>query len=242
MSGSDPALPEGDGGALWAGARLAVIDPVATRFARGSTLMTVTRLTARALGRALGRVEVIGADRVPPSGGLLLAANHLAFVDGPLLYGVLRRPAVFLTKVEVFRGIFGSTLRRIGQIPVRRGSAERAPLQAALATLAAGGVVGVFPEGGRGNGAVEQMQHGVAYLALRSGCPVVPVACHGTAALFRRRTLRRPPVRVAFGDPINLPDERRASRRMIAVAAEDIRAALAAHVAATRPAPPEPPV
>jgi len=226
----------------WAGARLSVIDPGATRRARGSALMTVTRVTARGLGRMLGRVEVVGAERVPASGGLLLAVNHSALVDGPLLYGVLRRPAVFLTKIEVFRGIVGSTLRRIGQIPVRRGIAERAPLQAALAILAAGGVVGVFPEGSRGNGSVEQVQHGVAYLALRSGCPVLPVACHGTVRLFHRRTLRRPPVRVAFGDPIQLPDERRASRRMIATAAEDIRVALAAHVAATRPPTAEPPV
>lgn len=230
---SGPAGPVPVGAAATA---LIPVDGAAIRRARGSALMTATRLTARGLGRALARVEVTGRDRVPARGGLLIAVNHTAFVDGPLVYGVLRRPAVFLIKAEMFGGIVGATLRRIGQIPVRRGIAERAPLQRALAALAAGGVVGVFPEGTRGAGTVEQVQHGIAYLALRSGCPVVPVACHGTGALLRRgRPVRRPRVRVAFGAPIAVSGQRRASRRMIAAAAEDIRAALAAHVAATRP-------
>jgi 1-acyl-sn-glycerol-3-phosphate acyltransferase len=195
--------------------------------------MTATRVTARGLGRVLGRVTVTGLDRVPDTGGVLIAVNHTALVDGPLVYGILRRPAVFLVKAEVFVGPVGLLLRRIGQVPVRRGTIERAPVQSALGTLAAGGVVGIFPEGTRGAGTVEQVQHGIAYLALRSGCPVVPVACHGTAALLRGR--RRPHVRVTFGEPLTVSVETGPSRRQVAAAAEEIRAALAGHVAATRP-------
>jgi 1-acyl-sn-glycerol-3-phosphate acyltransferase len=212
--------------------------PEVGRFAAGTFGMTVTRLTARALGHALGRVEVTGADGVPRTGGLLLAVNHSAYIDGPLMYGVLRRPAVFMVKAEEFRGPVGAMLRRIGQIPVRRGVVERAPLQTALAVLAAGGVVAVFPEGSRGAGNVEAVQHGVAYLALRSGCPVLPVACHGSRAMQQLRGLRRPRVRIAFGRRVELPPTRTASRRNVTTAAERIRAAMAAHVTATRPVVP----
>lgn len=207
------------------------------RRAAGTPLMTLTRVTAWLLGRALGRLAVTGLDRVPAIGGVLVAVNHTAFVDGPLVYGVLRRPAVFLVKAEMFTGPLGVGLRLIGQIPVRRGTVERAPLQLALATLAAGGVVGVFPEGTRGTGDVGQVYPGIGYLAVRSGCPVVPVACHGTAALLPggRPPRRRRPVRVAFGDPIAVTGGPAASRRTIAAAVEQIRAAHAAHVVATRP-------
>lgn len=209
----------------------------AARRASGTAAMTATRILARWLGRGLARVEVIGLDRLPAAGGVLLAVNHTALVDGPLVYGVLPRPAVFLIKAEAFRGPVGALLRRIGQIPVRRGTAERAPLAAALDTLAAGGVVGVFPEGTRRGGEVDRVERGVAYLALRSGCPLHPVACHGTARLRGRAAARswRPPVRVVIGEQVALPEGARASRRTVAEAADRVRGALATHVAATRP-------
>jgi 1-acyl-sn-glycerol-3-phosphate acyltransferase len=121
---------------------------------------------------------------------------------------------------------------------VRRGTVESAPLRAALAVLAAGGVVGVFPEGTRGAGDVQQVQHDIAYLAVRSGAPVVPVACHGTGSRRGRAVLqpRRPPITVAFGPALHLPTGA-ASRRTVAAAADEIHRALAAHVAATRPGP-----
>ncbi len=203
--------------------------------------MTLTRRTAAALGRGLYRLDVVGQPAVPPTGSVLLAVNHSAFVDGPLVYGLVGRPAVFLVKSEMFGGAVGAGLRRLGQIPVRRGVAERGPLLAALDTLAAGGVVGVFPEGTRGTGVVESIQHGVAYLAMRSGAPVLPVACHGTVDLLppgRRLPRWRPRARVSFGEPIVLPASSTVSRRAVAAAAEQIRLALAAHVRATGPESP----
>jgi 1-acyl-sn-glycerol-3-phosphate acyltransferase len=102
----------------------------------------------------------------------------------------------------------------------------------------AAGIVGVFPEGTRGEGAVEQVRHGIAYLAVRSGAPVVPVACHGTRARRGRSFFRpgRPPILVAFGEPLHLPAGA-ASRRTVAAAVAEIQRTLAAHVAATRPEP-----
>jgi 1-acyl-sn-glycerol-3-phosphate acyltransferase len=196
---------------------------------------TVSRAVGRVLNRMLARVTVTGTV---PAGAVLLAVNHTALVDGPLIYGVLPRPVAFLVKAEVFRGPLGTLLRRTGQIPVRRGTVESAPLRAALGVLAAGGIVGVFPEGTRGEGEVTQVRHGIAYLAVRSGAPVVPVACHGTRARRGWALLRphRPPVLVAFGPPVQVP-RGAASRRTVAAAAAEIHRALAAHVAATRPEP-----
>ena len=193
-----------------------------------------TRVIGRGLTRALARLTVAGDV---PAGPLLLAANHTALIDGPLLYALLPRPAAFLTKAESFRGPVGTLLRHTQQIPVRRGVAEREPLLAALGFLDAGGIVGVFPEGTRGAGDVSSVRHGIAYLAVRSGAPVVPVAVHGTAAL-RRPTLGRPPVLVAFGPPVRLSGGA-ASRRTVAAAAAEIHRTLAAHVAATRSHPKE---
>lgn len=217
------------------------IERTARQRARGVWSVRPCQAIARLLAWLAARLAVQGLANVPASGGVLLAVNHSAFVDGPIIFGVVRRPNVFLIKVEMFRGPVGVLLRHLGQIPVRRGVAERAPLVAALDTLAAGGVVGVFPEGTRGVGDVSRVEHGIAFLALRSGCPVVPVACVGTASAFHRwRPGRRRPVRLVFGEPFVLGrGQTGPARRTVAEAAEEIRIVLAKHVAqaAGGPAP-----
>jgi 1-acyl-sn-glycerol-3-phosphate acyltransferase len=121
----------------------------------------------------LFRLRVYHRGRIPASGPVVLVANHSAFVDGPLLFGLLRRRAVFLVKQEMFDGPLGPVLPLIGQLAVRRGEPDRRPLMAAVAVLRAGGLVGVFPEGTRGSGEVAAAQHGAAWLARTTGA-VVP--------------------------------------------------------------------
>ncbi len=93
------------------------------------------------------RVHVMHADRVPRTGALVMVANHSALVDGPLLFGLVGRRAVFLVKREMFRGPLKVLLPLIGQLPVRRRTPDRAPLMAALGVLRGGGLVGVLPRG-----------------------------------------------------------------------------------------------
>lgn len=195
--------------------------------ADGTRLLAVTQGIGRALIRSLSRAEIVGSATIPQAGGVLFAANHSHIVDGPLLYGAIPRPVVFFVKAEVFVGPIGLLLRRIGQIPVTRGVAEREPLLTALATLAAGGAVGIFPEGTRGAGDVASVRHGIAYLAVRSGCPVVPIACAGTEHILMHRPWSRPPVRIVFGEPVRPAAGARASRSHISEVAEQIRTALA---------------
>ena len=218
---------------------------VAPLASRGATLRRATgsrrpRVVAgvRALGRLLARgvlrIEVVGREHVPADGAVLLAGNHSGILDGPLVFFFAPRPPVLLTKSEIFVGIWPRPLGWLGLVPVHRGAPDRAALRAGLAELAAGGAVGVFPEGTRGSGALEQIADGLAYLAVRSGARVVPIAVTGTAAaLPKGRAIPRfrAPVRIAFGPPVVLEvegDPR--ARRTVRAAAEQLRLALVDHL------------
>lgn len=218
---------------------MTVVAPAATarRRATGS-LKPPVRSAVRQLGRALSRsllaLRVEGAGHVPASGPVLLAGNHSGLLDGPLVFFVSPRPARMLTKAEVFVGPWARVAGWLGLIPVHRGTPDRTALQAGLQELAGGGALGVFPEGTRGTGGLEQVADGVAYLALRSGAPVVPIAVLGTrAALPRGRWLPvlRAPVRVVFGPPVTVePTGDPRARRTVHDAAEQLRLALVAHL------------
>ncbi|WP_243794132.1 1-acyl-sn-glycerol-3-phosphate acyltransferase [Saccharopolyspora gloriosae] len=151
------------------------------------------------------RLRVHHVDRVPRTGPLVLVANHSSLLEAPLLFGIVPRNVVFLVKNELFRGPLGWFLRRLGQIPVRRGEPDRTPLLAAVRVLRSGGLVGVFPEGTRGDGDVANAQHGAAWLARTSGAQVLPVACRGTRGPDGKGRRLLPRVDVLFGEPVTLP-------------------------------------
>jgi 1-acyl-sn-glycerol-3-phosphate acyltransferase len=180
------------------------------------------------LFRPFYRVRVHHRQRIPAAGPVVLVANHSALVDGPLLFGLLGRRAVFWVKQEMFRGAAGVGLRRIGQLPVRRGEADRRPLTAAVTVLRAGGLVGVFPEGTRGSGEMAAAQHGAAWLARTSGAMVLPVVCRGTRRPKGRGRRWRPWVDVAVGEPLAIPSG--GGRAGLAAATETLRAELAGMV------------
>lgn len=190
---------------------------------------------AALLFRAVWPVRVHGAQHVPGSGPVILASNHTAFLDGPMLVAVAPRWTTCLVKSEAFHGVPGAILRSAGQIPVERHTGDRAALTAALAVLESGGALGMFPEGTRGRGDVAAVQQGVAWLALRSGAPVVPVACLGVRRTGERTGSLPPPRRpldVVFGAPVRVtaPDGV-PGRTALVHATTTVRDALAEHVA-----------
>jgi 1-acyl-sn-glycerol-3-phosphate acyltransferase len=181
------------------------------------------------------RVAVIGRHRVPsPGQAVLFVCNHAGFIDGPLLPSLAPRPTSVLVKREMFRGPLGWLLRFLGHIPVQRGSADRTAKHTALAVLARGGAVGIFPEGTRGRGDVSSVQHGAAWLALQSGAVVVPVAFLGTRATgASRASLPRLRSRMVmeFGAPVELAvDPSATGRERLRAATEQVRDVLASHV------------
>ncbi len=184
------------------------------------------------VGRLLWDIEVVGADRVPVTGPVVLAANHVGVLDGPLVHAMAPRPSHILVKSEMFHGFLGLVLRSARQIPVDRAS-SRSGLEAARAVLLAGGVVGIFPEGNRGRGDGASVRAGVAWLAVQAGAPVVPVAVLGTR-LTGESTGRVPRFRqrmvIEFGAPVP-PQRAAAARDSVRLTAEAVGRALAEHVA-----------
>lgn len=174
------------------------------------------------------RVRVHHRERIPASGPVVLVANHSSLADGPLLFGLLGRRAVFLTKQEMFAGAIGWWLRRIGQLSVRRGAPDRRALTVAVDVLRAGGLIGVFPEGTRGSGEVVAAQHGAAWLARTSGAAVLPVVCRGTRRRDGSGRRWRPQVDVLVGEPLTIPAD--GGRAGLTTATETVRAALAGMV------------
>lgn len=194
--------------------------------------MIGNRIGRRLLPRVF-TIQLLGAENVPAHGQLIFASNHLGLLDGPLLFGLAPRPANLLAKEELFRGPSGPVLRAFGQIKLDRSIGDRRALMTALAVLERGGAVGVFPEGTRGRGDVTAIHQGAAWLGLRSGAPVIPVACLGTRTGDGRQSVPSLRARVAmvFGVPFSLDAPKdlpgRERRR---IATEQLRACLAAHV------------
>lgn len=190
------------------------------------------------LMRGLWKPRVLGAWRMPPSGPAILAVNHTHLVDGPMLLGTAPRPVHFLIKQEAFVGPLGPLLRGVGQLEVDRGGTDRAAVTGALSVLRSGGVLGIFPEGTRGGGDFTALRSGLAYFAVRSGAPVVPVAVFGTERRGRA-VPALPPLRgridVVFGDPFAVGDGTgRRTRSALDEATERIQQRLSGHLSEAR--------
>lgn len=197
--------------------------------------LRVAHRVVRVLLHTVLRVRVYGKEHVAATGPVLLAGNHTGFLDGPFVYLALDRPVSFLIKAELYRLRWLAKLFDwAGQIPVRRGHPDRSALRLGLEVLRSGGALGLFPEGARGAGTVESVQHGVGYLAVKSGSPVVPVVCLGSLdALPQGSALPRwrASVDVVFGAPFSVVvngDPR--ARSTMADAAEQVRDRLVAHL------------
>lgn len=159
------------------------------------------------LDHAWWNTRVWGAEHVPAEGPVIVASNHIGVVDGPVLHGAIPRGSHILVKQEFFDSRLGFLMDWAGQIPVDR-SAGRAALVVALELLKEGRLVGIFPEGTRGNGELQAVKAGVAWLALGSGAPVVPAACLGTrpaGASVGHIPKPRAQLHVVFGEPVRLP-------------------------------------
>ncbi|HET6503302.1 MAG TPA: lysophospholipid acyltransferase family protein [Amycolatopsis sp.] len=167
-------------------------------------LHDLSRVVGRYCFRPAFRIRIRGLDRVPRTGPVLVVANHSSMLEPPVIFGMLPRRSTFLVKEEMFTGAVGWFFRRIGQVPVRRGEPDRAPLLAVVGVLCAGGLAGVFPEGTRGAGDVTAAERGAAWLVRASGAVVLPVATRGTRRPANRKRRFRPRVDVVVGEPFTL--------------------------------------
>jgi cytidylate kinase len=175
---------------------------------RRSPVYVVVRFILAVLLRTAFRLEVTGAENIPKHGPVIVAPNHRSLIDHPVVGAVTDRQVWFMGKEELFRNaIAAKILRSMGAFPVRRGKPDRASLQRCLDLLAAGEVVGIYPEGTRRPDArFDEPEDGFAYIAMRSGAPIVPVALSGTEAVLPRgrKFPRFVKIRVRIGEPFRL--------------------------------------
>ncbi|MGZ4581879.1 MAG: lysophospholipid acyltransferase family protein [Nocardioidaceae bacterium] len=148
--------------------------------APGSRLQQVLRPAGRAWFARRYDIHQHGVEHVPATGPVVLASNHIGLLDGPLMTAFTPRPVHAMVKREMFEGATGRFLLAVGQIPLRRFEVDAGAIKACVRVLRDGGVVGVYPEGRRGDGEFRDLRGGVAYLALVTGAPVVPLAVFGT--------------------------------------------------------------
>jgi 1-acyl-sn-glycerol-3-phosphate acyltransferase len=153
----------------------------------------------------VARAEAYGLDRVPPTGGLVYAINHLHWIDVPVVGVVSPRNIDFVAKVEALKypGL-GDFIRLFGTIAIRRGESDRDAVRLMREAARKGRVVGLFVEGTRQKtGRPGQAQPGAAMVALQENVPVVPIAIYGSQ-LWKIGNFAR--CSVAFGEPITFPD------------------------------------
>jgi 1-acyl-sn-glycerol-3-phosphate acyltransferase len=199
------------------------------------------RLLARMVVGAQMRLRVEHADHVPREGGVLLVSNHLGLTD-PLPIGVrLPRQMRMLGKVELFGWfLIGWAARQAGAVSIRRGESDRHALALLSKLLQSGECVLVFPEGtyryAPESPGMLPFKAGAAWLALRTGVPIVPVALKGTENVWYWsrgwRPWRRMEVTVTFGEPY-VPE--RPQGRTGKAALEAVTAEMAARIAALLP-------
>jgi 1-acyl-sn-glycerol-3-phosphate acyltransferase len=178
-------------------------------------LKQVSRATLTPLVRILFRANVTGKKNVPLQGPVILASNHLSFIDSVVITLLAPRTVSFLAKDSYFtgKGVKGALSRwffqSIGAIPVKRGVGQAAQdaLNAGLELLEDEKAFAIYPEGTRSlDGRLYRGKTGVAWLALKSGAPVVPVGLKGTNKVQPPGSngIRLAKISISFGTPLDL--------------------------------------
>ena len=210
-------------------------EPATPQYGRESPLIYEgTRLVAAPLLRIFGHLHVEGLDNIPHTGPVILAINHIHWMDIPFASLRVPRATHYMAKIELFQvPVLGGFIKTLGAFPVRRGEGDRESLRIADRILADGNVLMIFPEGHRsGNGALAEGHPGAAYIAVRSGAPIVPVAIFGTEAILKRPLKLgpwAPRVTVRYGKPFTFEQGAgKRSRDSMAKAADTIMRQIAA--------------
>ena len=186
-------------------------------------MLAVAALVNRLVGPALItglRTDVSGRSNVPRQGGVLLAANHLSFLDHFLLAAASPRPLRFLGKAELAEGVAGRVYLAFGMVPVSRGSADAAALELLAGLAREGAAVAIFPEGTRSpTGELFRFRSGAARIAALAQVPVVPVGLVGTDVVWPRGEkpslgrARKRVLSVRFAPALAPPEDKGRSRR-----------------------------
>ena len=180
-----------------------VLDGAATPW-----FIALTRVVATVIFPMIARLHIEGVENVPATGPLMLASNHVAWPDIPMVPFRIKRVTHYMAKIELFQvPILRTIIRLLGAFPIRRGDGDRESLRTAERLLKAGDALIIFPEGHRTGGHLITALPGVALIALRADTPIVPVAISGTEKVFKGWHYGpfAPHVTIRYGKPFRLP-------------------------------------
>jgi len=193
----------------------------------------ITKVIARLVLRVFCRIEVSGVEKVPLEGPIIIASNHLSWLDPPAIGVVLPRPIAYIARADLFQKPFLRwLLPRLYVIPVERGSGDLAAVKAAIRSLRSGMAFGIFPEGTRSrSGKMQPFKSGAAAIALRTGAQVVPLAVIGSDKIWppggKPRLGGR--LRLVIGDPVDLSAYRgKLDKEHLEAATKEVEKAVAA--------------
>jgi 1-acyl-sn-glycerol-3-phosphate acyltransferase len=197
-------------------------------------LYRLVRFVVHAVNRLCFTATVEGAELVPKEGALILAPVHRSFIDFWVASEAVRdRKLHYMTKDTLWKNrVLAKVIPKLGGFPVHREAADREALRLAQSVLEAGEVLVLFPEGTRRSGpVVEDLHEGVAFLAARTGAPIVPLGIGGSASVMPKGTLLPRPhhIHLVVGEPILAPSASasgRVPRSAVHATTEQLRAAI----------------
>jgi 1-acyl-sn-glycerol-3-phosphate acyltransferase len=169
---------------------------------RLDAVWAVGRVTIGGLVRALAPLRVYGSERVPATGGVVLAMNHFSWLDPPAFGAASPRTVRFMAKVELHGvRVMGPLIRSFGTFAVRRGESDRDAVRLMRQCVRDGDALGLFVEGTRQRSGVPgEAKPGAAMVALQERVPIVPAAIHGSQ-FWKPGNFH--PVTVAWGRPLS---------------------------------------
>lgn len=164
-----------------------------------------THFVGNVLFKLFFRMKKEGTENIPEEGAVIFAGNHISHIDPVAIALCADRQVFYMAKHSLFKEQpWKFLVSNLGAFPVVRDTVDRKAIKTARTHLKQGHVVGIFPEGTRNKGIENSSHQGVAWLASRSNCPVVPVAVSGTDRIMPNgiKSLRLSKVKVRFGEPV----------------------------------------
>lgn len=144
--------------------------------------IVLVRTVVSAVSHVLWRLEFTGVENIPRQGGVIIASNHQSYGDPAWLALPIKRPVRFLAWSEAFSWpVIGKAIRLLGAWPLQVEGSDPATIRRSLTWLREGGVIVIFPEGGRGkpDGSMIRMKGGAVRIALEAEVPILPVTIRG---------------------------------------------------------------
>jgi 1-acyl-sn-glycerol-3-phosphate acyltransferase len=174
------------------------------------SLYWVFRATFQVFFGTYNRLEVIGAEYVPATGGVIVAVNHASYLDPLVIGAALKRRATYMAREGLFKIPGIGTFVGSFSFPVRRGKPRPSTIKEAVRRLNRGELLVMFPEGGRSaGGEILDAKRGVGMIAAMSRSPVVPAIISGTerALPVGAKLIKPAKIKVIFGESIEIGNE-----------------------------------